>query len=248
MGILDVLSRGTNSILVFDCEFWHVKYNNEPVTKVEKRDFFFLPREIGGFRITKNKDWAITEEFFVTLHPPGLNVALPVSNYSTVTARTEYRLNEIEKELGTSWGESFFFDLAPEKKILWKEGLDAYKNDTNIKNHHQPPSWLNKFIKTLSESTVIVKGAYDILAIKNYCAIKKLQFHTPLHIIDIVHWNEESHKQCGSAKLEDTYNCIKNKLSPEAKKIAKKLPIGRAHDPMADAIMTFIIAMYIEKH
>ena len=247
MSVLDRIARGNNSILVFDCEFWHVKHNNENVSLVDNKDFFFIPREIGGFRLTKKKSWEISQEFFITLNAPNLNVALPVSHYSTVTPRTKVKLEEIEQKMGSSWGESFFFDLSPDQKILWKDGLTAYKNDSNIKNNHKPPSWMNSFVKVLSESTVIVKGSRDIIAVKNFCAIKSLHFKNPMHVIDIADWNDESHKKCGSAKLEDTYNCIKNKITPEMKSIAKNFPIGNAHDPLADAIMTFVIAMYIEK-
>jgi hypothetical protein len=50
---LDSLAGNHKKVLVFDCEFWHVmkKSRDRYFTTVNKENFFFIPREIGGFRL-----------------------------------------------------------------------------------------------------------------------------------------------------------------------------------------------------
>jgi hypothetical protein len=248
MSLLNQLSRGHNSILIFDCEFWHVLHSGENVKKVPKEDFFFLPREIGGIHLTKGKDWKISS-FFVTLDSPAKNMALPISHFSTVSQTTANKLNELERQLELSWGESFYSELTSEEKDVWKKGLDAYRSDPNIKKHHKPASWLSsKFMKLFDESLVIVKGTSDIDAIQNFCSLKKIKYSQPAQLIDIANWNVESKRICGSAKLEESFNCLKHKFSPDIRAILSHLDFGKAHDPTADAAMTLAICLYIVEH
>lgn len=244
MDLLDKLSRGYSSILVFDCEFWHVLNNGENVKNVNKSDFFFLPREIGGVLITKNKKWKLNN-FFVTLDSPSKDMAFPASHFDTVGKTTKNKLLELEKQLELPWGESFYSELTPEGKKVFKDGVQLYTNDSNIKKHHKPLSWISKFMKVYSNSLVIVKGTSDIDALKNLCSIRKYTYLEPASLIDISNWNSESHKLCGSAKLEDTFHCIKPKVSSHIKELMHLLPLGEAHNPSSDAAMTLVVVLYI---
>jgi hypothetical protein len=241
---LDNLSQGHKSILIFDCEFWHVLNNGESVKNVHKKDFFFLPREIGGILLKKKKEWTIST-FYVTLDSPNKNMSLPLSQFSSVSQSTANKLNKLETKLELPLGESFYSELEYDEQEIWKEALETYNSDPNIKEHHQSSSWINKFMKVYEKSLVIVKGSSDIESIQNLCSIKKYKYSLPAQLIDIANWNIESSRLCGSAKLEDSFNCIQSKLSPAIKKLASKLPIGKAHNPSSDAAMTLVIAMYI---
>lgn len=245
MGILDTISKG-HSILVFDCEFWHVMYDNEVgISPIKKNSYYFLPREVGGFLLTKDKTWKVHKPFFATMDSPSKNTSLPLGKFSSVGAQTAIKLSSLEQELGKSLGEMFLNDLSTSDKKLWKQALSIYRNDSNIKTHHKPPSWMNQFMKLYSTSVIVVKGSHDITALKNFCTLKGIQYKPPIDIIDIVTFNAESHDHCGSAKLEETYNCIKDDLSAEIKIIEKQLKIEEAHDPVTDASMTLIVAMYM---
>jgi hypothetical protein len=245
MGILDVLSKGANSILVFDFEFWHVKYENTPnIHAVKNQSYYFIPREIGGIVLKKDKSWKIHDKFFVTLNSPVKNVSLPLGKYASLSDDTAMKLSELQSKVDIPFGELFFSELDSRTRPIWKETIHLYENDSNIKKHNKPLSWLTHFMKIYSSSTVIIKGSNDIHALKNICHIAGVRYRQPTAIIDIVDWNDESHKLCGSAKLGDTYRCIEDDLSPEIKNIQRDLDFVEEHSPLTDASMTLIIAMY----
>jgi hypothetical protein len=247
---LDALANGQTKIMVFDCEFWHVlgQTGDKKYIFLSNDDFFFIPREIGGFLLTKNKDgsWSYNNPFFVTLSKPKREVSFPISKYATVEKETAELLDKLENLLGLGWGSSFPSRLSPEGLDALNQGLKAYADDENVKAHHKPPSWYKTFIKQYSESTIIVKGNGDIDALKNASKMYGFEYKNPLHVVDVALWNNQSRKKCGTAKLEGTYNCIKNVLDPETKYISQFLPLEKAHDPTTDASMTLIVAMYIQ--
>lgn len=246
---LDELSGGLSKILVFDCEFWHVlgQEGDKKFIFVKNENFWFLSREIGGFFFTKNSDgsWNYKDHFFVTLFPPNRDVAFPISHFATVTPQTGYKLDELEHKLGKPWGEAYPDYLSEEGKQAHKEGIDLYKADPEIKKHHKPSSWYKSFMKHYSESMIIVKGKYDIESLENAAHLYGFKYMKPAGIVDIADWNSESKKLCNSAKLEKTYLCVKDKFNSEIKEIEKALPLGKAHDPSADAAMTLLIALYM---
>jgi hypothetical protein len=244
--ILDSLSHG-NPILVFDCEFWHL-FNKADVHYLPEKDYFFVPREVGGFMCEKAKGWSIKETFFVTLDYPLDDVSLPVSQFATVSLETAVELDQIQEEIGVPWVEAHKSVLDTKQKALLNKAIKLYKNDPNIKKHHEPYSWVPKFLKVFSESTVIVKGTGDLEALQNLCKLKNFDYPQPKYIIDIADWNAKSKKMCGSAKLENTFHCIYPKLSPEIRKVLEQLPLGEAHDPTMDATMTLIVAMFSASH
>jgi len=243
---LDTLAHGQTKILVFDCEFWHV-LGTEPGIKMTGPDFFFIPREVGGFLLTKNKDgsWSYNSNFFVTLGNQKREVSFPISHYSTVTPQTGYKLDELENRLGLPWGEAFPSRLSPEGVAAYKEGIKVYEADTNIKEHHKPPSWYKTFMKHYSESMIVVKGRGDIDALKNASILYGFDYLEPLDVTDIAIWNPVSYKKCGTAKLAGTFDCIKKKLDNNTKHLADYLPLEKAHDPSTDASMTLLVALYI---
>lgn len=244
---LDSLAGNHKKLMIFDCEFWHVmqQAGDNNIEFQPNEDFFFTPREIGGLIFKKTTDWSFTK-FYVTLSKPKRDVAFPISHFSTVSPQTAYKLDECEKRLGLPWGQAFPSRLSKDGQEAYKEGLAAYNADANIKAHHKPNSWYNKFMEEVSTSMIIVKGSGDITALKNASLLLGFELKKPLEILDIALWNSESRKRCNTAKLAGTFDCIKNKLNEETKKLADHLPLEKAHDPSTDASMTLLIAIFIE--
>jgi hypothetical protein len=248
---LDELAKGRSKMVVFDCEFWHVKVD-EPGDYILNKDsdFFFMPREFGGFVLTKQSRnvWKYKHIFFASLGQPSEDVALPISRYSTVSKETITRLNEIEKSIGIGWGDAFPSILNDEQKQLHKEAIKIYENDEYIvKNKRDPKEWYTKFVDLWSDSTIVVKGKGDVDAIRNACMFYDVPYMGPSEVEDIALWNPDSYKKCKTAKLEGTYKCIRPDFDKGIKEIEKILPVGKAHDPSADAAMTFLVALYIKK-
>lgn len=246
---LDSLAGKHKRILVFDCEFWHVLAKSKDNMHIQKgeSDFFFIPREIGGFILEKKKGlWKLSKPFFVTLDKPKRDTVLPVSHYSTVTPQTAYKLDEIEQNLGIPWGQAFYSKLSSSGQKLYNEGMQIYLSDTNIKKHTKSPEWYTKFMNNYSKSLIIVKGKGDMQALENASKVYKFEYKEPLEIIDIADWNEESKKLCQTAKLAGTFDCIKKYLDDDVKSLADFLPLEKAHDPSTDASMTLLVALYIE--
>jgi hypothetical protein len=246
---LDELASGQTQILVFDCEFWHVKQAGNYILN-GNTDYFFMPREFGGFVLTKkdNNVWTYTTNFFISLTAPIKNVALPISHYSTVSPQNGYKLDEIEKKIGVGWGDAFPTILNDEQKLLHEQAIEIYQNDDYIKNNRRDPrEWYEDFVKLWSNSTIVVKGTGDIDAIKNACVFYGIDYIEPISIIDIALWNKVSYLRCKTSKLEGTYLCVKPDFDKGLRAIEKILPLDKAHDPSTDASMTFLVALYIIK-
>ena len=216
---LDQMAGECNSLLAFDCEFWH-------------KGEVFLPREIGGYHLTRTGDsWTVEEPFFAVLPPPPGQLNRVSSKFSTTTPATAEALDILE---ATS---KFAPDLLDNNDMV-KE----YFADPEVKPHLKPVSWLKGFLKIMSESVVVLKGDMDLKALKSACRTQGFTYHAPLGIVDIATHNPQFTKRCGAAKLEETYDCIKKELSPALK---KAFPVGKAHDPISDAAMTIQIAAWI---
>ena len=142
------------------------------------------------------------------------------------------------------WVDAHSSVLDLEKQKLLKNAIKIYESDPHIKKHHEPFSWIKKFISVYSESTIIVKGTADVEALQDLCLLTGHEYKPPKFIIDIARWNKKSKKLCGSAQLEKTFNCIKGDLDHETSEILKHLPLGDAHNPVMDATMTLVVAMY----
>jgi len=246
---LDILAGLHKSILCFDCEFWRV-YGNSEYHGIPGSDEFFMPREVGGFLLTKNTDgtWEYHEHFFVTLSPPKLDVSFISSQFATVSAKTAEELDIIQATLVMPWAAAYKKSLPEEQHEILEEGIDVYLNDPNIKKHHKTKTWHKTFLEMYSQSLIIVKGKSDIEALQNACRYYKLPYKQPLDVYDIADWNMHSRAKCGTAKLEGTYNCIINEIPDETgkkKHLREILPLGEAHDPSSDAAMTLLVALYI---
>jgi len=243
---LDKLSHNQEQVLVFDCEFWHVFDRIEGAYYLPSRAFFFLPREIAGFLLSKDNsgNWKIHNKFFVALDCPLKDIALPISKFSAVTLDSAIKLDQIQESIGMDWVDAHESILDSTQKKLLLQALKIYKNDPQIKKVHQPITWINKFMKLYSQSTIIVKGHEDINALKNLCTIKNFDYKDPSFTVDIALWNKKSKKVCGSAQLLNTFRCILPKLDRETKKFLELLDFDQAHNPMTDASMTLIVAMY----
>jgi hypothetical protein len=217
---LDKLAGNAKSLLAFDCEFWHVGAT-------------FLPREVGGYHLTRKGESWTSAPFFVVLPPPPRQLNRVSSSYSTVTPATSMVLDILEETERS----------APEF-LHQDDSVKAYFADPKVKPHVKPTSWLKGFIEKLRTSTVIVKGDMDLKAIRSACLKYKLDYHPPQRIIDIAHSNPLFTKRCGTAKLEGAYHCISKELDPALK---KAFPVGKAHNPVSDAAMTIQIAAWLEK-
>lgn len=246
---LDKLAGEHDKVLVFDCEFWHVLGSSGYIPTQNSPNEFFMPREVGGFFLTKSEDsWTFKGHFFVTLSPPkGKDISFVSSAFATVSKSTADKLDLFQSLLQIPWDKSFLSTLPPDIQPYLREGIKTYEADSNIKKAHRPPSWLKTFLKLYSESLVIVKGPSDIEALQNACKFHGIAYEKPLKVYDIADWNPQSRRQCGSAKLEASYNCIHHKLTAENRELDKILPRGEAHDPTVDASMTLIIALYIHQ-
>jgi hypothetical protein len=245
---LNELAGPHEKILVFDCEFWHVYDSKGFIPSKAARNEFYLPREIGGFVLTKSADghWLLKNPFFVTLSPPKKrDVSFVSSHFSSVTEPTRKRMDEYQSMLSSPNESAFLATLPKELHEVLLEDIHVYLNDKNIKSAHKPHSWLKSFMEQYRDSVVIVKGTLDMDAIKNACIAYDIPYKPPRRIIDIAEWNPESHQLCGTAKLEGTFECIQDELSPETKSLLRILPLRRAHDPRTDASMTLIVALYI---
>jgi hypothetical protein len=245
---LDVLAGTHNQLLVFDCEFWHV-YGSEGYIPLQKQpNEFFMPREIGGFFLTRSADnqWIYRDSFFATLSPPkGKDVSFVSSAFSNVTEDTAKELDDLQSVLSVPWASAYLNVLPEELHEVLKDGIQTYTADSIVKKAHKPTSWLKQFLEVYSNSLVIVKGNADIESLQNACRFHGIEYKHPAKVYDIADWNLTSRKKCGTAKLDGTYACIYPKLADETKKLIIHLPIKRAHDPASDAAMTLIVALYI---
>jgi hypothetical protein len=238
---LDNLGEGYDQLLAFDCEFWRVS-GASGFSAIPKTTEFFTPRELAGFFIKKDEKgrWEYSGHFFVTFSPPkNKDVSFVSSEFASVSAKTAEEMNKYQ---------SVFQSSSEVSQDLINESVKVYLADKHIKNNHKPNSWIKTFLKEFQKSRVIVKGTYDLDALKNMCVLHGYDYPEPAGIFDIAEWNTESHKICGTAKLEGTYDCISRNIDDSGTKTRRLrdiLPLGRAHDPASDAAMTFLIAIYI---
>lgn len=218
---LDKLAGKATSVLAFDCEFWHVGKT-------------FLPREVGGYHITRSGgEWTRSAPFFVVLPPPPNQLNRVSSSYSTVTPATAEVLDIIEETERTA------------REFLGQnDSVTAYFADKLVKPHLKPASWLSGFMKMMGDSVVILKGDTDLKAMQAACKFHRIPYHAPLRVVDIAKHNPDFNKRCGTAKLEGTYSCIAKELDAGLK---KAFPVGKAHNPVSDAAMALQIAAWLSE-
>ena len=217
---LNALAGEHTSILAFDCEFWHVGDT-------------FLPREVGGYHLTKKGSTWSKSKFLAILPAPRNQLNRISSKYSTTTAKTAKLLDSIEKAEHS----------APED-FKRDQGLEVYMSDPLVKPHLKPISWLKQFVEKMAHSVVVVKGDTDLKAIKSACLRNKFAYHPPLKVIDIARYNRKFTQRCKTARLEGAYKCISHEVGSTLK---KSFPVGRAHNPVTDAAMTLQIAIWLNK-
>lgn len=235
MALIDKLAEGHEKLLAFDCEFWNIHHE------------LYTPREMAGFfLIKKNGKWSIKKEFFVTFLPPkGHDVSFVSATFASVNPSTTEKLVDLERKLSKPWFESFVHSVPKIEEEFVEESIRIYNADPYIKEHRKPITWLHTFLKDYSDSIIIVKGTGDIECIQYACKLNNLTYSPPKGIYDIALWNKKSHRLCGTAKLEGTYKCIEHDFNDEIKEFAKLVPIEKAHNPLTDASMTFLVALYM---
>ena len=248
---LDTLAQGQSKLLVFDCEFWRV-YGSAGFHGIPETDEFFIPRELGGFTLSKNADgtWEYKGFFFITFtNPKGYDVSFVSSEFASVSDKTAATLDKYQSVLQLDWSKSFLHTLPQgEQQSVLLDSLKVYNGDKHISDHHRPPSWIKRFMKTYSESTIVVKGTSDIEALQNMCTMHGYSYLPPKAVVDIARWNRKSRAVCGTAKLQGTYDCILRDIDDTGRKrrrLRDILPMQRAHEPTTDASMTLLVAIYI---
>jgi len=246
---MEILGEGTDSLLIFDCEFWHV-FGESGYETVPKQPFFFSPRELGGIYLQKKSAGTWKQEMlYATFDNHFKNVAFPTSRFASVSTKTAKKLDNLEEELGIDWARAFPENLDSIQKKIWEKGIQVYQEDPEIFKAKKGKAWMTQFLEKYSKSRIIVKGDGDIIALRNYCRAFKIAYKEPVSIIDIAEWNEESRKKCGSAKLETSFECILPKLSSESgeflNKINDLMGKGNPHDPRTDSVMTLGVALYL---
>lgn len=216
---LDTLVGKHTSLLAFDCEFWH-------------KGQTFLPREVGGYLLTRKDDvWTRSAPFFAVLPPPAGQLNRVSSKYSTTTLKTAEALDILEET-----------ERSAREFLGNSDSVDVYFADSKVKAHLKPASWIKTFTGLMSESVVVVKGDMDLKAMKSACAAHGFPWSAPLGIVDIAKHNPDFNKRCGTAKLEGTYECIKKDLDAALK---RAFPVGKAHNPVSDSAMTIQIAAWL---
>jgi hypothetical protein len=216
---LNQVAGHATSLLAFDCEFWHVGDT-------------FLPREVGGYRLTRSgTSWTRSEPFFVVLPPPPRQLNRVSSKFATVTPATSVVLDIIEETERSA--PEFLHD---------DDSVKAYFADPKVRPYLKPTAWLSGFMKMVGESTVVVKGDMDLKALRSACSRYGITYRSPLRIFDIAKSNPLFSKRCGTAKLDGTYHCISKELSPTLK---TAFPVGKAHNPVSDAAMTIQVAAWL---
>ena len=216
---LDLLAGKHTSLLAFDCEFWHKGQS-------------FLPREVGGYHLTRTGDaWTRSAPFFVVLPPPAGQLNRISSKYSSTTPKTAEALDILEET-----------ERSAREFLEDRDIVDVYFADSKVKPYLKPASWLKGFATLIGESVVVVKGEMDLKAMKTACKAHGFAFKSPLDVVDIAKHNSEFTKRCKTAKLEGTYDCIKKELDAGLK---KAFPVGKAHDPVSDAAMAIQIAAWL---
>jgi hypothetical protein len=214
-------------------------------------DEFFIPRELGGFFLTRNADgsWEYKGYFFVTFtNPKGYDVSFISSQFASVSQQTADDLDIYQSHLQLEWHKAYEGTLPPDQQHILKESLDLYNSDKNIRDNHKSPSWIKKFLKSYSESVIVVKGRSDIEALENMCRIHDYEYSDPLDVVDIAEWNPRSRRMCGTAKLKGTFDCITpyvDDRGTKKRRLRDILPLDKAHDPTTDASMTLLVAIYI---
>lgn len=142
----------------------------------------------------------------------------------------------------------------PNKYNLFIKNINLILNDKKVKKRQVTKT--NDFIKLTNKlfsiSFLIVKGIEDIKALKNHTILLKQKYILLTNFFDIAIYNKLLFNKCNSAKLEETYFCLKkmNLLNNYEKynKIINKFTEFKAHNPLVDAYYTFIIFMILNKN
>ena len=247
--LIDKLAGKANSIVCFDCEFWHV-YGDGYIEIQNKPSEYFLPREVGGFQLIRKDDgWDYDGYFFATFLPPSNeDVSFVSPEFATVLATTAAKMKTVQKKLSLNWNDAYKYKVHPTDFHLIDKSIALYLEDNHVQKNRKNISWLVDLLNLCSQSVVVVKGLSDLQSIYNASKYYSFTFQIPMRIKDIAQWNSQSRDKCDTAKLEGTYNCILDEVEDQGtarKKLRDILPVGKAHDPTSDAAMTFIVALYI---
>jgi len=132
---------------------------------------------------------------------------------------------------------------------------NLYLNDTVVKHRtiNLSSNFANILKNVIMNSTLIMKGNMDLIAINNLLTKYKIPTLNNIEFYDIAKFNESFKNLCDSAKLEESYWCLINKSLVEPdfeetlKKIFKSLVIPEkkliAHNPLIDCFYTLVVGI-----
>jgi hypothetical protein len=112
------------------------------------------------------------------------------------------------------------------------------------------------YYKISKYSTLLVKGNRDIESMKNIITLTNYKYDTNYSIryvnkVDIESFNNIFKIKTGSAKLEDNYKSVIKTKDSMIKKLLDELEkihsMKKAHNPLVDALFTFVVCIYIYK-
>lgn len=183
----------------------------------------------------------------ILLNDPIVNLYMKPTQIKTLIENNNYLIikNKTEKIKYMIKG----YDLIkfPKEHKLFTENINLILNDIDTKKRQIIET--NIFIELTNQlfsiSFLIVKGLEDIKALKNHTILLKENYIPLKSFFDISIHNKILFDKCNSAKLEDSYFCLKkmNILENYNKyfEIVNKFTEMKAHNPLVDAYYTFII-------
>lgn len=131
------------------------------------------------------------------------------------------------------------------KLFIENVNLILHDSDSKAREIKETNKFINLTNQLFSQSYLIVKGLEDIKALKNHTILLKENYIILKHIFDISKYNNILFEMCNSARLEETYICIKNmNLLDNYQKyfnVINNFTAMKAHNPLVDAYYTFII-------
>lgn len=133
-----------------------------------------------------------------------------------------------------------------------------YLNDYYIKSilldQEQHHIIINNLNMVFSNGLNIVKGLEDIKALQNHNILLNEHYKKIENIIDIAEYNNKIYQLCGSAKLYESYLCLKNTFGDPDKNILNVLKKWmesnfKPHNPLVDAYYTLqVFILYNKNH
>jgi len=248
-------------IICFDCEFQVVKQKMKNYINLSNTTYNYpFIREL-GLLIIKNNEQIVIESFvnFPLLENCSLQLFFPpyVNCSPNCISKIQTVIKEIYNLDSNNYQKLFMKRFTKKNQVI----KDIYlKDEMVIKRTINTFNYLEnleKILQTYSQKYIlVVKGQNDIIALQNTCRYVNFDFMRiwsliGKNIFDIVSFNPYFRRGCESAKLIDTFNYV---MKQENKYLSKFISHNKsliqsinAHNPLSDALMTYIVYLYVWK-